>query len=163
MLVTAMLAGLGAPVKAASGNKVRYGDVAGLVTEYKGREGFEVVSAGGFVLGLLKMAAKASAESREVLEIMDHLDRVVVVEYEGADQGVRSSFERKVSAILDDAEKIIEVKDGGDSLNVYGTMSKKGDRIEDIVIFIPEDCAMICLFGSISTDKIAELVKVTNE
>ena len=158
-----MLAGLGAPVKAASGNKVRYGDVAGLVTEYKGREGFEVVSAGGFVLGLLKMAAKASAESREVLEIMDHLDRVVVVEYEGADQGVRSSFERKVSAILDDAEKIIEVKDGGDSLNVYGTMSKKGDRIEDIVIFIPEDCAMICLFGSISTDKIAELVKVTNE
>ena len=45
-----MLAGLGAPVKAASGNKVRYGDVAGLVTEYKGREGFEVVSAGGFVL-----------------------------------------------------------------------------------------------------------------
>ena len=104
-----MLAGLAAPVKAASGNKVRYGDVAGLVTEYKGREGFEVVSAGGFVLGLLKMAAKASAESREdreVLEIMDHLDRVVVVEYEGADQGVRSSFERKVSAILDDAEKI---------------------------------------------------------
>ena len=166
MLVTAMLAGLGAPVKAASGNKVRYGDVAGLVTEYKGREGFEVVSAGGFVLGLLKMAAKASAESREdreVLEIMDHLDRVVVVEYEGADHGVRSSFERKVSAILEDAEKIIEVKDGGDSLNVYGTMSKNGDRIEDIVIFIPEDCAMICLFGSISTDKIAELVKVTNE
>ena len=74
-----------------------------------------------------------------------------------------NSFERKVSAILDDAEKIIEVKDGGDSLNVYGTMSKKGDRIEDLVIFIPEDCAMICLFGSISTDKIAELVKVTNE
>lgn len=167
MILTALVAGPAVPVMTAkSDEKVRYGEVAGLVREYRHKDGFEVVSAGGFVLGLLKMAAKASAESREdreVLEIMDHLDRVVVVEYEGADQGVRSSFERKVSAILDDAEKIVEVKDDGDSLNVYGTMSKNGDRIEDIVIFIPEDCAMICLFGSISTDKIAELVKVTNE
>lgn len=166
MLVTAMLAGLVVPVKAASGNKIRYGDVAGLVAEYKGREGFEVVSAGGFVLGLLKMVAKASAETqedREFFEIIDHLDRVVVVEYYGASQSDRDSFQRKASGILKDAEKIIEVKEEGETLNVYGTTGRKGDRIEDIVIFIPEDCAMICLFGSISTDKIAELVTITNE
>lgn len=167
MILTALVAGPAVTVMTAkSDEKVRYGEVAGLVREYRQKDGFEVVSAGGFILGLLKMVAKASAETREdreVLEIMDHLDRVVVVEYYGASQSDRDSFQRKASGILKDAEKIIEVKEEGETLNVYGTTGRKGDHIEDIVIFIPEDCTMICLFGSISTDKIAELLEMTNE
>jgi len=167
MILTALVAGPAVPVMTAkSDEKVRYGEVAGLVREYRQKDGFEVVSAGGFILGLLKMVAKASAETREdreFLEVMDNLDRVVVVEYYGASQSDKDSFRRKASGILKDAEKIIEVKEEGETLNVYGTTGRKGDRIEDIVIFIPEDCTMICLFGSISTDKIAELLEMTNE
>lgn len=167
VLLVAFAAGLGLPVEAVTDrNRVGQSEIAGLVVKYRQKDGFEVVSAGGFILGLLKVVAKASAETqedREFLEIMDNLDRVVVVEYEEASQSDKGSFRRDVSGILRDAEKVLEVKDDGDTINIYGTVNKKGDRIEDIVIFIPEDCTMICLFGSISTDRITELLEMTND
>lgn len=148
---------------AAERKKVNTGAVAGLVREYNVYPGFEVVSVGGLGLGLVKMIAKASAESeedRQVLEVLDGLRKVIVVEYEDADDDRRDSFNRKAASLLENAEKIVEVKEDGETLDIYGTSASGGERLDDLIVFIPEDCTLICLFGSISSDKIADIIEM---
>jgi hypothetical protein len=111
------------------------------------------------------MIAKPSMdeEERAALEIMDGLRRIVVLDYEEADSSQRESFTRKMTEILDSAEKIIEVKDEEDILNIYGTCADDGDSIDDLMIFSPGDCSLICLFGSISSQKVADLIEMAND
>ena len=54
--------------------------------------------------------------------------------------------------MLKGAETIMSVKDGGESMNMYGTISNKGDAIDDLIIFVPEGHALVCFFGKISAD-----------
>lgn len=146
--------------------KVNTGAVTGLIRDYRLEEGFEVVSVGGLGLGLIRMMAKAAAETEEdkaAIEIMDHLKKIIVVDYDEVEASRKASFERKINAILDKAEKIMEVKDEDDVVNIYGTGSGDGDTIDDIIIYTPGECALICLFGSISSQKIADLIVKANE
>ena len=151
--------------KGAEYKNTNSGAVTDLIREYNLTEGFETVSVGGLGLGLIKMIAKPSMdeEERAALEIMDGLRRIVVLDYEEADSSKRESFTRKMTEILDRAEKIIEVKDEEDVLNIYGTCADGGDSIDDLMIFSPGDCSLICLFGSISSQKVADLIEMAND
>lgn len=162
VLLTALTAGSGMTVGAAS-RKANSAAVTSLVREYNNREGFETVSVGSLGLGLVRVIAKAAAESpedRKALEILDGLNRVVVMEYASADSQTRQEFTAKVEKILENSEKILEVKDGGETLNLYGTSSGNGERIDDIILYVPEECSLICLFGKISTEKIADIIEM---
>ena len=164
LLLAVMTAGTTIPAKAVTDTrKVDAKAVIDLIKEYKVQEGFEVVSVGGLGLGLVRMIAKASAdcqEDREILDILDNLNKIIVVEYEDAGQSGRDSFNRKMEGILEGREKIMEIKDEGETLNLYGTSSDDGSSIEDIILYVPEDHTLICLFGSISSQKIADIVKM---
>ena len=151
--------------KEAQHHNVNSGAVTDLIREYNLTEGFETVSVGGLGLGLVRMIAKASMdeEERAALEIMDGLRKVVVLDYEDADSSQRESFTRKMTDILDRAEKILEVKDEEDILNIYGTCANDGDSIDDLIIFCPGDYSLICLFGSVSAQKVADLIEMANE
>lgn len=151
--------------KEAQHKKVNSGAVTDLIREYNLTEGFEAVSVGGLGLGLIRMIANASMdeEERAALELMDELRRIVVLDYEDADSSKRESFTRRMTDILDRAEKIMEVKDEGDILNIYGTCADDGDSIDDLIIFSPGDCSLICLFGSISSQKVADLIEMAND
>lgn len=163
VLLAAFAAGMGYQESKAAGRKVNSGDMASLVREYNLYQGFDVVSVGGLGLGLVKMIAKASAESEEdrmALEAIDGLRKIIVVDYEAAEQDRKDSFSRRAVRILKDAEKILEVKEDGETVNIYGTTASDGERIDDLIVFIPEECTLICLFGSISADKIADIVEM---
>ena len=164
VLLAALTVGSALPgAAAADRKKVNTGAVTSLVREYNVYPGFEVVSVGGLGLGLVRMIAKASAETeedRQVLEVLDGLRKVIVVEYEDADDDRRDSFNRKAASLLENAEKIVEVKEDGETLNVYATSASGGERLDDLIVFIPEDCTLICLFGSISSDKIADIIEM---
>lgn len=164
VLLAAFTVGSALPgTMAAERKKVNSGAVTGLVREYNVYPGFEVFSIGGLGLGLVKMIAKASAESEEdrmTLEVLDGLRKVVFVEYEGTDVSVKDSFNRKAARLLADAEKIVEVKENGETLDIYGTSASGGERLDDLIVFIPKDCTMICLFGSISSEKIADILEM---
>ena len=166
LLTAAIAAGTILPAMAASKEKKVDADkLLGLVSEYRNEDGFDVVSMGGLAWGLIKTIARSTADpdDREALEILDGLNRFVVVEYEGADKRAKDAFARKAGELLDGVEKIIEVKEDGETFNIYGTLSKDGRHIKDVVIFVPEDCALLCFMGSIEVDKINEVVKMTNE
>ena len=167
LLFVALMTGGVVPGNAATGKKkVNSGAVASLVREYNLVEGFDVVSVGGLWLGLIRLVAKVSVETEEekaALEIMDNIHKVIVVDYEEADQQRKASFEREMKRLLDGSEKILEVKDDGYVVNVYGICSKDGGKIDDLIVFTPGESALVCLFGSISSQQIGDLVKMSDE
>jgi hypothetical protein len=55
------------------------------------------------------------------------------------------------------------VKDEEETVNIYGTSVNGGESIDDLMIFIPEDCTLVCILGSISAERIADLIEKANE
>lgn len=154
------------PEAIAGRKKVNSGTVADLVREYNLYQGFDVVSVGGLGLGLVRMIAESAAETSEertLMGILDGLKKVIVVEYEEADGGRKDAFNREISVLLDDAEKMVEVKDDGETVNIYGSSSSDGEHIDDLIIFIPEECTLVCLFGRVSAEKVADILKMADE
>ncbi len=165
LMMAVVIAGTMVEAEAKDRN-VRSGEVISLIRNYNLEEGFEVVSVGNLGLGLAKMVARIAAESEEekaVVNLMTGLNKVLVVEYEDASQEKKDSFNAKISKLLTEAEKIIEVKDDGETVNIYGTSADDGETIDDLMIFIPEESTLVCLFGSISSKAVADVMAASNK
>ena len=131
-----------------------------LVSTYKGTEGFEIVDLGGIGLGLLKAAARSAAESqedREALKLFSGIKRLTVVDFSDAAPEARDKFLRKANKILKGGEMLMEAKDEGETVRIYGTSSSGGDLLEDIAI-LAED-ALIFVRGTVRMDQVGELMK----
>lgn len=163
IMLVVVTAGTGISQAAAAKDK---DGIADLIRKYEGSEGFEIISFGSFPMGLVKLMANAAAdcpEDREALDILDGIHKFAVVEYAGASAERKSAFNKDMSVLLKDAEKMIEVKDEGDSVDIYGTLSDDGKKISDVIIHIPEDCTFVCFFGNIRTEDLGDVVKMANE
>jgi nitrogen regulatory protein PII-like uncharacterized protein len=112
------------------------------------------------------MIANATAqtpEDRAALGVMDGITKFVAVEYQGASASEKASFNKEINALLGDAEKIVEVKDAGDSVDIYGTLSKDGEKIRDIIIHMPEESSLVCIFGTVDIKDLGTVIETTNE
>ena len=130
-----------------------------LVSSYKGTEGFDVVDLGGVSLGLLKAAARTAAETpedRAALKLFDGLKRLTVVDFSEAAPEVKDKFLRKVNRILRSGEMLLEAKDGGETVRIYGTSSNDGNLLEDVALLAGD--ALIFVRGSIRADQVAALI-----
>ena len=136
------------------------GRIRSLVTSFKGTEGFDVVDLGGPAMLLLKAAARAEVddpEDRAAMDLFRSLRRLTVVDYSEAAPEKREKFLRKLDRILAGEEVLMEAKDGGEKVAIYGLTSKDGSRIDDIII--RADDALISVRGSIRTDQVEALMK----
>ena len=104
-----------------------------------------------------------SEDEKAALGILRDINKVVVVSYDEADEAKQQAFNARMGKVLDGAEKILEVKDEGETVNIYGTSVNGGESIDDLMIFIPEDCTLVCILGSISAERIADLIEKANE
>lgn len=150
----------------AESRNVNTGNIINTISEYRNESGIHVISVGKLGLGLAKVAARLSAESEEdkaALAILNGINEVIVVNYEDAAEAKQKELNSKLSKLFNNAEKILEVKDEGETVNMYGTSGNDGKSIDDLMIFIPEDCTLVCILGSISAERIADLIKIANE
>ena len=153
-------------VSIAANRNVDTKNIISTISCYKHVSGVHVISVGRLGLGLAKMVANLSAESEEeraALEILNGINKVVVVNYEEATAAKQKELNSKLSRLLNKAEKILEVKDEEDTVNIYGTSVNGGESVDDLMIFIPEDYTLICVLGSISAERIADIIKIANE
>ena len=142
------------------------GNIINTINEYKHVSGIHVISVGKLGLGLAKVVANMAAESEEekaALAILNGINKVVVVDYEDAIEAKRLELNSKLSKLFNNAELIMEVKDEEDTVHIYGTSGSGGASIDDLMIYIPEDYTLVCVLGSISAEKIADLIKIANE
>ena len=136
------------------------GKIRSLVTSFKGTEGFDVVDLGGPAMLLLKAAARAEVddpEDRAAMDLFRSLRRLTVVDFSEAAPEKREKFLRKLDRILEGEEVLMEARDGGEKVAIYGLTSKDGSRIDDIII--RADDALISVRGSIRTDQVEALMK----
>lgn len=153
-------------VSIAGNRKADTKSIINTISNYKNVSGVEIVSVGKLGLGLVKSITNLSAESEEekaVLALLNGVNKLVVVTYEDATEEKRNELNTQLSELFNNVEKVLEFKDEEETVNIYGTSSKNGKSINDLMIFIPKDFTLICALGSIKTEKIADLIKNANE
>lgn len=139
--------------------------VVNLVQAYRGCPGFEVVNVGPLGLSLMKALARVSGETEEdedlalVLQAADGLRGVAIVDYSEASDKDKRKFSEKAAKLFMESEKLVEIKDEGERVLMYGTSDESGKVISDFVLFAPDECALICLFGDIPVETVMKLAE----
>ena len=166
VMLVIMTAGTGIIHASAQKGKIDSTAILKVVGKYQREEGFETVTFGNLAVGLVKLVANAAArtpEDKAALDMLSGIRKFVAVEYEDASASAKASFDKEISALLAGAEKIVEVKDGGDSVDIYGTLSEDGDKISDIIIHVPEESSVVCIFGAVDINDLGKVVRMEDE
>ena len=135
------------------------------VDDFRSYDGFEVMRLGtlGTVAAktVIKLALKYAddEETEAVMDLFRHIRGVSVIEYEDCEAKVRDKFNARIGHILEGTDMLMELKDGSSNMGVYGMVSDDASVLRDFVLFCPDDCVMLCLFGSIPTDAVAKLAE----
>lgn len=135
-----------------------------IVNGFRGTEGFEIVKIGRLGVWLMRSAASlteagSDPDVRQALKVMNGVRRLVVVEYGDGPERERRLFNDRISSALSNSDLLMSVNDGGSSVSIYGTPDEKTGDMRDMVIFTPDDCALVCVFGRISMEAVVELLK----
>ena len=135
---------------------IRADRLTDLISEFSGKDGFEVVRIGRLGTSLMKrfigLGARVEGDSEDagaVRELLSGLKRLSVVEYGDCCEADREKFEHKLGRLLRDEDIIMEIKDGGDTCRIYGVVDDAADKLSNFVLYDPSDCTLICLFGTI--------------
>ena len=131
------------------------------ISEVRRYDGVEVVRLGRLgtsaIRGLVRLAAREDPDAREALTVLRGVKNLTVMEYEDCAPAVRERIVRRLDAALDGSELLMEAKDDGTAMRVYGIVDEQTDRVRDFVIHTPSEHALICIFGSIPMDVLGKL------
>ena len=136
------------------------GELRTLVNEYRNEPGVEVVDLGSIALGLLRTTIRTQAENEQdqkALDVLRGIKRLTVLDLSEAAHTVKDSFFRKAKRILANEEMLLEAKDGGETVRVYGMSSGDGSILHDIIVLA--DDTLISIKGKIRMDQIGELIQ----
>lgn len=126
-----------------------------VINEYRHQDGFDTISIGplGMTLmkGIIRFSDDVDQEDLAMLRSFDSIRRVTIVGFEEADEAVRSRFTRKVEKLLSRMELILEAKDDGNRMSIYGI--DEGGRVRDCVLYSP-DSMLICVKGSLNVEQL---------
>ena len=134
-----------------------------LIRECRGIEGTEVVRLGNFVTGAVKgivwLSSTDDPDAKEFLKIFGGIKSISIMEFEDCAPLDRVYISERIGRLLEDADVLVDIKDEGEHLRIYGVFDEEKNVMKDFVMYSEEDCALICLFGKISMDTVSELAK----
>ena len=122
------------------------GKLRTLVNEFRNEPGFEMVDMGPVALGLIRAAARGEV----------NIKRLTILDFSDAEASRKEKFLRKAKRVLAEEEMLMEAKDGGETVRIYGMSNAAGDILEDIILLA--DDALISVRGKIRADLVGELV-----
>jgi hypothetical protein len=142
--------------------RVSRSEVASIVSDFRRYEGVEVVKMGWLGTALFKGLARhmddQDADMQMLRKLLRGLRNVTVLEYEGADPDVRARLDRRIARALGRSELLMEARDGGTGMQLFGIVDDATGMVHDLVMRAPDDCTLICLFGSIPMDAVGQLM-----
>ncbi len=135
--------------------------VDSLVKEYRGNDGFDVISMGPLSLSLIKVVVAVGGdldqEDRVALAGLNGIRKITIVDFEGAAHAVKEQFCSRMETILKGMELILEAKDQGSTMRIYGI--DDGKKIRDCILY-SSDGALICTRGSIDLENLGQLMEM---
>ena len=135
------------------------GKIRTLVNDFRDQPGFEVVEMGPIALGLIRAAARGEVKNeddRKALQVFKDIKRLTILDFSDAEASRKEKFLRKAKRVLAEEEMLMEAKDGGETVRIYGMSNAAGDILEDIILLA--DDALISVRGKIRADLVGELV-----
>ena len=139
--------------------------LSAFINDYRRCEGVELVQLGSLATSAMKTAIRMAAKEdddpdlRHALSMLKGIRRLTVFEFEDAAPALKEKMNRRLARILDKSELLFEAKDGGDSFSMYGVIDDKAGTASDFVMYSPESCALICIFGKVSVDALSKLME----
>ena len=161
LLILSLLLPLAASA-ARSTKSVSRSELASIFSDFRRYEGVEVVRLGriatGAVKGVIRLAGKNDPDMREAMAAVKGLKSLTVLEYEDCAPAVRERIEHRISHALRNGELLMEAKDGRERVQMFGVVDDATGTVRDFVLHAPENCALICLFGTLSMDTLTQIV-----
>ena len=149
LLLGLLFAGPLAASAATTGNKLAF---TALAQQYRNEPGIEITDLGRVALSLMRAAARTAASSpaeKETLAAFSGITRLLVIDCEDSPEATRQRFNDQVRKLLKKQEPLLEARDQGDLLRIYGTLSADGQEIRDVIIFNESDGGLVCAFGGV--------------
>ena len=134
------------------------GKIRTLMNEFRDEPGFEVVDMGPVALGLIRAAARGEVKTeddRKALQVFKDIKRLTILDFSDAEASRKEKFLRKAKRVLAEEEMLMEAKDGGETVRIYG-LSNVSDILEDVIILAGD--ALISVHGKIRADLVGELI-----
>ena len=159
LVVTLLFIGVG--MNQANASKSDNGRrIALLVNEYSYMEDFEVVTLGRLGLGLVKVAIRKSGDedAMALVHAMKDIKRITIADYGDCARDVKVEFTSRLAELLDKDQLLIEAKDSGNLLQIFGVPSDDGSRVTDLILNAPDEGTLICIQGTIPMNKVVEIV-----
>ena len=130
--------------------------VQSLIKQYRDKDGFETLSIGPMGMLAARVATRLSSdidqEDLAILRSFDSIRRLTFLDFSDADSTDREHFTQKMKKALKGMELILEAKDDGDGLSIYGI--DDGKKVRDCILYSPDDGTVICVRGSIDLEKL---------
>ena len=138
--------------------------VSAIVSELSMAEGTNVVQMGSIATSLLKKLIARSVdlnnpEEAAFLEAIKGVKRFTIIEYGDCDENTKDRLVRRLGRALPEEDILMDIKDGGQSMRLYGVVSEDGRTLKDFILHSPEGNALICMFGTISLDGISKFIE----
>ena len=162
MLIAGCNAWAGTGQAMAGVSNVQSGKLLALINDYRDKEGFDVITVGSLGTSIIKkMIAnnldKVDEETKSLFKAIEGIKKIAVVDFGSSDAAVRTEFIQKMEKLLSQSQLLMEIKDSEDKLYMYGVVGRKNNKVSDFVLYNPDGGNVICLFGSIPLDSLANL------
>ncbi len=142
--------------------RVSQSELASIVTEFRQYEGVEVVRLGRLgtmaVKGILRHADADDPDTRELSRALRGIKGVTILEYDDASEEVRERLVRRIGRAVRHGELLMEAKDGGSTMQVFGFVDESTGTVRDFVLHTPDSHALICLFGTLPMEAVGKLM-----
>lgn len=136
--------------------------ITSFISEYSHCEGVDVVRLGrlatGAVKGVVRVASVGDPDAREALALMKGVKSLYVFDYGSCEPALRDRIGRRLNRIFRNSELLMEVNDDEDQMQIFGLYDERTDAVRDFVLYTPSECALICIFGSVSMNTISRLM-----
>ena len=130
--------------------------IQNLVNQYRYREDIDVISVGPMGMSLLRVVAGASSgldkDVLDLLRLTRGVKRITIVDFEDSD--VRDHLAGKIERELEGMELIMEAKDDGERVQIFG--HDDGKTIRDFILYTSEG-TLILTRGTVDAEKIIAL------
>ena len=146
---------------ASPGKTVPRTRIAAVLSECRNYEGIELIRLGRFKTAALKgiahIAAIDNPDVRSALDLMRGIYSLSVLDYGDCAGADKERINRALERALHGGEMLMEARDGDDKMSIYGLLDSQTDQVRDFVLYSPSECALICIFGSISLETVAKI------
>jgi len=103
------------------------------------------------------LSGNLDKEDRAALKAFTDIRRFTLIDFEDIPADKKASFTAKVERILKGMDLILEAKDDGEILRIYGI--DKGKRLKDCILY-SSDGTLLVTSGSIGLEQLGQLMEV---